>query len=108
MNKEVINKIDVLVDSIKNSKEYLEYTDILEKVNKNKEIKELVFEIKKINKELVLKPSNTLESLLKEKEDKLNSIPIYLEYKYKLNDLNNLLLVVKNKIDNFVNDLVID
>ena len=108
MNKEVINKIDVLVDSIKNSKEYLEYTDILEKVNKNKEIKELVFEIKKINKELVLKPSNTLETLLKEKEDKLNSIPIYLEYKYKLNDLNNLLLVVKNKIDNFVNDLVID
>lgn len=108
MNRNIIDKIDNLVISIKNSDEYKNYIDILSKVENSNEIKDLSNEIKKINKELVKKPSVELELLLKEKENLLNSIPLYMEYKYKLEDLNNLLLVVKNKIDNFVRDLVID
>lgn len=108
MNKNVIDKIDNLVSSIKKSDEYKNYIDILSKVENSDEIKDLSNEIKRINKELVKKPSVELELLLKEKENLLNSIPLYLEYKYKLEDLNNLLLVVKNKIDNFIRELVID
>ncbi len=48
-----------------------------------------------------------LENKLKEKEDKLNNIPLYLDYKDKLNELNNLLLVVKNKIDNYIKEILI-
>lgn len=107
MNKKVIDRIDNLVNSIKNSNEYKEYIEILSKVNSCDEINTLTNDIKKLNKELVKKPSVELELLLKNKEKELNSIPLYLEYKYKLEDLNNLLLVVKNRVDNFVSELII-
>lgn len=108
MNNEVINEIDVLVSTIKSSDIYKEYIDLLNKVSNSNEIKELTNEIRKLNKELVLTPSIELEEKLKLKEKELNEIPLYLEYKYKLEELNNMLTVIKNKVEVFMKDILID
>ena len=108
MNSKVIEEIDNLINSIKISEIYKEYKDIEYKVSKNDNIKALIDEIRVINKKLVRTPSIDLENKLKQKENELNNIPLYLEYKYKIDELNNLLLVIKNKIDNFINELLID
>lgn len=108
MNKEVISKIDTLINTIKSSNEYKEYIELLDKVNLSNEIKELTNEIRLINKKLVLTPSVELEGLLKEKEKELNEIPLYLEYKYKLEELNNMLTIIKNKVEVFMKDIIIN
>ena len=108
MNNEVINEIDVLVSTIKSSDIYKEYIDLLNKVSSSNEIKELTNEIRKINKELVLTPSIELEDKLKLKEKELNEIPLYLEYKYKLEELNNMLTIIKNKVEIFMKDILIN
>lgn len=108
MNKEVISKIDTLINTIKSSNEYKEYKELLDKVSSSNEIKELTNEIRLINKKLVLTPSVELEKLLKEKEKELNEIPLYLEYKYKLEELNNMLTIIKNKIEVFMKDIIIN
>ena len=108
MNKEVISKIDTLINTIKSSNEYKEYIELLDKVNLSNEIKKLTNEIRLINKKLVLTPSVELEKLLKEKEKELNEIPLYLEYKYKLEELNNMLTIIKNKVEVFMKDIIIN
>lgn len=108
MNNEVINEIDVLISTIKSSDIYKKYIDLLNKVSVSNEIKKLTNEIRKINKELILTPSIELEDKLKLKEKELNEIPLYLEYKYKLEELNNMLIVIKNKVEVFMKDILID
>lgn len=108
MNKKVINEIDTLIEVIKSSDIYKEYIDLLEKVNASDEIKNLTNEIRILNKKLVLNPSIELEELLKNKEKELNEIPLYLEYKYKLEELNNMLTIIKNKVEVFMKDILIN
>lgn len=108
MNNQVIYEIDALMSTIKSSDIYKEYVDLLDKVNNSNEIKELTNEIRKINKQLVLTPSIELEKRLKIKEKELNQIPLYLEYKYKLEELNNMLTIIKNKVEVFMKDILIN
>ena len=108
MNNDVINEIDILMDTIKSSDIYKEYIDLLNKISESNEIKELTNEIRAINKKLVLTPSIELENKLKDTEKKLNEIPLYLEYKYKLEELKNMLTVIKNKVEVFMKDILIN
>jgi len=108
MNNEVINEIDNLINIIKENTIYKEYIEFLNKVNNSNEIKELTNEIRKLNKELVLTPSIELEEKLKLKEIELDEIPLYLEYKYKLEELNNILTIIKNKVEVFMQDILIE
>ena len=107
MNNKVIDEINNLVNSIKESSIYKEYKDLELKISKNTDIKKLTDEIKSVNKKLVKTPSIELENKLKVLEKELNNIPLYIEYKEKVEELNNLLLVIKNKIDNFIKELLI-
>jgi len=108
MNNEVITEIDTLIGVIKSSDIYKEYIDLFNKVNNSNDIKELTNEIRKLNKQLVLTPSIELEEKLKLIEKELNEIPLYLEYKYKLEELNNLLTIIKNKVEIFMQDILIN
>ena len=108
MNNEVINEMDCLMETIKSTDIYKEYIELLNKVNNSNEIKTLTEDIRKINKQLVLTLSIELENELKNKEKELNEIPLYLEYKYKLEELNNMLTIIKNKVEVFMKDILIN
>ncbi len=109
VNNLVIDGIDELISEIKKSDTYKEYILLLDKVSKSNEINNLTKEIRLLNKQLVLTPSIKLEKELKEKEKKLNDIPLYLEFKYKLEELNNILIIIKNKIELFIKeDIILD
>lgn len=108
MNNDVIREIELLITEIKESNIYIEYITLLNKVCVSDEIKSLTNEIRNINKQLVLTPSIKLEETLKLKEKELNEIPLYLEYKYKLEELNNMLTIIKNKIEIFMKDILIN
>ena len=107
MNDEIINEINIFVKTIKDSKIYKEYITLLGKVNKSEEIKVIVTDIRNIQKKLVKNPSIELENILKQKQAELNDIPIYLDYKDKIEELNNVLLTVKDKFDSFIEELII-
>ena len=108
MNNEIKHEIDLLIESIKTSDIYNNYLILLNKVYENKDINNLVKEIRNIEKELVKKPSIALEDKLKVKESELNNIPLYLDYKDSIDELNNMLLIIKNKMDKFVSELVLE
>ena len=108
MNNNVIDEINNLINSIKDSNIYKEYKDLELKISKNEDIKLLIGDIRTLNKRLVKTPSINLENELKLKIKELNDIPLYSEYKEKLDELNNLLLVIKNKMDSFVKELLIN
>ena len=44
---------------------------------------------------------------MEQKQAELNDIPIYLDYKDKIEELNNVLLTVKDKFDSFIEELII-
>ena len=108
MNDRVKEKIDSLIRSIESSDIYKEYSILESKLNENEYIKRLIKDIKFLNKKMVRTPSLKIKKELEEKEKELNSIPIYLEYIDKKEELNNLLTVVKNNMDQFIKEILID
>lgn len=108
MNNEIKSEIDLLILKIKSSDIYKKYIQLEDKVNKCKDIKLLVDDIKILEKKLVKTPSLDLEQQLNKKMEELNKMPLYLDYKESLEELNNMLLIVKNRFDKFVYELVLD
>ena len=106
LSKEVLEKVDELVEIIKNSKEYKEYLDIREKLESNKDIKEKINQIKKIQQELVKseyykdkEKVKILEEVLTKKKEELSLIPIYNAYLHSIENLNESLKLIKNLED---------
>lgn len=105
MNEELKKEIDLFINTIKDSKEYKEYLNVVNQMNNSEGINDLVNKIKELNKQLVKTPSIKLESELKELEKELNGIPLYMDYKDKVDELNYILSLVKNKFDKFIQDI---
>lgn len=108
MNNELKKEIDSLINKIEESDIYKEYISLREKVSINSDICNLTKEIKIIEKELVRKPSIQKEKELDNLNKELNEIPLYIDYKEALDELNNMLLIVKNKMDTYVSELTIN
>ena len=102
MNKEILEKIDEIINLIEQSTEYKKYLLLKEKMNDNKEIKRLINEIKVLQKDVTHKLDK--KDLLKEKMDKLNSFPLYREYNNTLSELNNTYAIIESMINNYFSD----
>ena len=106
------SSIEELFNSINNSNEYKEYKLIVNTLESNKEVIDLIEEIKKLQKEAVnLEYKNDdryleVDKLIKEKENILNNNKDYQEYLYKLKDFNNTLLASSSLIEDYVTDKV--
>lgn len=105
MNSVFINEIDKFIDTIKDSDEYKKYMDLTNKLDNCDDIKNITKEIKDINKELVKIESIELINKLKYKELELNSIPLYQDYLESVKELNYILSLIKDKIDNYIENL---
>lgn len=106
------NRIDDLFNSIKDSKEYKDYLNIGEVLKKDKEINELVEEIKALQKKSVNLEYNGDEAYkqvdleIDEKVKILNDKPIYKEYLRRMNNFNDILSESSYNISKYINDKI--
>ena len=102
LNKDILNKVDEIIDIIDKSEEYQKYLLLKEKMNNNKELKELINEIKVLQKDVTHKLDK--KEILKEKMEMLESFPLYREYNNVLSDLNNTYAVIESMINKYFSD----
>ena len=108
MNELVLEKMDDITKSIRESADYIKYLEISEQLKDNEEIMNTIEDVKSLQKKIVKEEhnGNNIELLEKEIEDKLrllNSYPIYVEFTYLQDDLNNTFQDIKNIIEKYIN-----
>ena len=106
------NKINELFSTIENSKEYKSYMNIGNVLKEDKEINNLINEIKTLQKKSVNLEYNNdptykeVDKIIEEKVNLLNSKPIYKEYLRRMNDFNDILASSSNTIENYINEKI--
>ncbi len=106
------SSIEELFDSINNSKEYKEYQEISSILSNNIEVKELIEEIKVLQKEATLLEYNEddkykeVDRVIEEKTKALNSNKYYQEYLSKLKTFNTMLLASSSLLDDYIDEKV--
>lgn len=108
LSSEVLLKINEIVNYIEESDIYKRYKDIENKMEKDLEIMTKVNQIKTLQKQIVKKEVKEKDISTLEKEiegilDELNNYPIYQEYSYLQEDLNNTFQSIKSIIENYIN-----
>ena len=111
LNEAVLEKIDEIIRYIENTEDYIKHSEISAKMKEDKEIISIINRIKDLQKAIVreMHIGNKVDHLEKEISinlDKLNSYPIYKEFTYLQEDLNNTFQDVKNVIEKYVNERV--
>ena len=108
---ELLTKIDELISLIKEMPTYKRYIDICNQMKKNKEITNIISNIKKKQKEAVnleYRKENT-SVIDKEIEVSLKTLmeyPIYQEYSYLQEDLNNMFQTIRSILENHINEKI--
>ena len=110
VNNNITSKIDEIIDFITDSKEYQDYLFLFDKLSKNDRCNSLIKQVKTLQKELVKKQShgqniNEVEEKINELVSELNTIPLYVEFVDKQQELNEVYQGIKIRLDNYFNDL---
>ncbi len=111
MNECWQKEIDEIISIIKNSNEYKNYIEVSNKLQQNKDIMTLIDEVKFLQKELVKKKNKginikNIENEIDNKVKLLEEYPIYLEYLYLQEDLNNSINLIKSSIENYIDSII--
>ena len=104
--EEVYKSLDRIIDTIVDSSEYKKCLLLQEKMNNNKELKELIKKVKELQKKYIR--SNYSDEIKKELDNynkKLESIPIYLIYLENLEVVNSKIEMVKDMLNDYFNQL---
>lgn len=105
-------KIDSLFETIYNTKEYIEYKKIKDLLNTNEEIRTIIENIKKLQKEathLEVNNDNTYKEIDKNIKDNfklLESYPLYNEYINKKEQLNDILSSVTYNLNQYLDNII--
>lgn len=110
MRDKILNKTDEIIDIIRESDEYKKYLQVSNKLKNHDEIMNLINEIKSLQKEIVKdkslnKDTTNIDNEINKKLNQLEEYPIYLEYIYLQEDLNNSIQLVKEGIENYINSI---
>ena len=107
MNKEIDNKVDEIIDYIKNTDSYKNYIKAKEILDNKEDIKNKIKEIKLYQKQIVNGIGNKveLENKIKENLDYLENDITYISYKENLDEVNNMLNIFENKINNYFDEV---
>ena len=101
LNKEEKDKLDEIVKYITESSDYKKMIKYKEKVSENKELLDLINEVKSLQKKYIR--SKKEENIKKELDSKISLLEKYDEfviYNYYLDKVNTNLELVKEKINN--------
>lgn len=107
-NDLLISKVKELVKLIKETKDYQKYVDLKNKMKDSNEIMSLINKIKEeekiiVNKEYRKEDIKENNDNIKKMKDELMTYPIYNEYTYLQEDLNNMFQSIKSIIENSLN-----
>ena len=107
LNKEIDNKVDEIINYIKNTDSYKNYLKAKEILDSKEDIKNKIKEIKLYQKQIVNGIGNKkeLENKIKDKLDYLENDITYISYKNYLDEVNNMLNIFENKINNYFNEV---
>lgn len=101
-------KKNELISAIENSDAYIKYLEAKKLLDESEYLNQLIENIKLIQKELVRAEKKENEDLIKRKKEELDCYnneleenPIYVNYKNRVDEVNNILLVVKQTLDNY-------
>ncbi len=111
MKDKVLTKTDEIIEYIKNTSEYKRYNLLKEEIYNNKEIMILIEAIKALQKKAVKeeslgKSSKYIDQEIEEKLQVLNSNPLYSEFTYLQEDLNETFQEIKFIIEKNINDKI--
>lgn len=109
LSNDVLSKVDEIVNYIEESDNYKKYKEIEKRLEKDSDIMDKVNKIKSIQKQIVKleiekQDVSNLEKEIEEILSILNTYPIYQEYIYLQEDLNNTFQSIKIIIENYIND----
>lgn len=96
-----MEKLDEVVNTIKNSKEYKTCIDLKKQMNSNEDINELVKKIKTLQKKYIRTNDKDIKLELDSLEKELNEIPIYHIYLDNLDKVNQMIDYVKDELNNY-------
>ena len=102
----IYNKIDDMFDDFEQSKLYKDYILAKEKLRNNKEIMDIIEEIKRLQKIVTNNNDEVVEQKLKKLFDKLNSYPIYQSYLILKDEINDELFLAKESFDKYFNEIL--
>ena len=106
------NSLSELFNTIENSQVYAEYKKMEEILNKDKEIKILLDEIKELEKQATYleyigdEKYKELDEEIKRKADILNNKQVYIEYLNKMEEFNNELAASSKMIEKYIEEKV--
>ena len=109
MNNEILDKVDEIINFIKDTSLYKDYVLLKEKLDNNDKVKALVNSVKKTQQELVKAEAYGKDT--KELEEEYNSllleldkIPLYKDYNEAVINLNLMYSNIKERLDNYFYD----
>lgn len=112
LTNELRESLKEIIEEVKLSKDYQDYLKIEDKLMGNKEITDLISDIKRLQKELVKKEyyQKDLTSVKEEHESKLqklNSYPLYVGYLESQRKINEKLQYVRGEIQSFFDEITL-
>ena len=106
MNNKILDKVDEIIDFIKDTALYKDYALLKEKLDNNDKVKSLVNSVKKTQQELVKaeaygKDTKELELKYNDLLSELNKIPLYKDYSDSVSKLNLMYSNIKERLDDY-------
>lgn len=102
----IYDKIDIMFDDFEKSRLYKDYISAKEKLENNKEIMDIINEIKRLQKIATNNKDEVVEQKIKELYDELNSYPLYQSYLVLKDEINEELFMVKDQFEKYFNEIL--
>ncbi len=106
------SNLEELFHAIENSKTYKEYIKMKNILDKDKEIKKLIDEIKELEKHATYLEHigddgyKEIDALIEKKTEFLNNKPVYQEYLNKMEEFNDELAISSDMIEKYIQEKV--
>lgn len=106
LNEKEKEKLDNIVNYIKESSDYKNYLIYKDKISHNDELKRLIENVKNLEKKYIRSnKDNITGKKLEDEIYKLNNYNDYVMYNYYLDRVNTYLELTKNKINEYFDNL---
>lgn len=99
MNKEILDKVDEIINVIENSKEYQKYLLLQKEIKKDKELTSLINKVRILQQDYIHK--RIKKEVLDKETKELNNYPLYREYTNTLQEINNIYGIIENILNNY-------